>query len=222
MDELSKHAVIALARHGETTWNVAGRYQGRLESDLTPQGEAQSRALAAAFAGPQLPLAGKPVRIISSPLRRCRNTAAPLADQLSLPIEIDERLIEIGHGDWEGLLREEIAHRDPERFKAWRSKPASVRFTGGESLEDVAKRWQAFAAELATDDGVTVVVTHDAVVRVALLLLQERSLDELWEVPVENAAFARFDRQAGKLTLITPSYTGHLAALRTSVAGQAL
>ncbi len=215
-------ATIALARHGETTWNVAGRYQGRLESDLSPRGEAQAKALAEAFRQDALPLAGLPTRIISSPLRRCRNTAAPLAEFLSLPVEIDERLIEIGHGSWEGLLREEIAHRDPDRYAAWRSAPSTVAFDGGETLAEVTARWNAFAADLAAAGEVTVVVTHDAVVRVALLVLQNRPLDDLWQVPVENAAFARLARRQAALELITPSYTEHLNALRTSTAGQAL
>jgi len=215
-------ATIAVARHGETTWNVAGRYQGKLESDLTSRGEAQARALAEAFQGPSLPLVGKPTRIISSPLRRCRNTAAPLAAFLNLPIEIDERLIEIGHGSWEGLLREEIAHQDPERYQAWRTTPSSVHFEGGETLADVAARWSSFATDLAASHEVTLVVTHDAVVRIALLLLQERPLDDLWKVAVENAAFARMDRDKGSLKLITEAFTDHLVALRTSTAGQAL
>ncbi len=221
MNELGS-ASIAVARHGETTWNLAGRYQGRLESDLTPRGESQARALAAALRVMPGPLATLPKRIISSPLRRCRNTAAPLAELLGLPIEIDDRLIEIGHGSWEGLLREEIAEQDPVRYAAWRTAPASVRFEGGEMLADVAKRWHDFAAELAAASEATVVVTHDAVVRIALLLLEGRPLDDLWKVPVENAAFARLERVDGKLVLITESVTSHLAALRTSTAGQAL
>lgn len=216
------HATIAVARHGETTWNVAGRYQGRLESDLTDRGEAQAHALVDAFQSADLPLAGRPTRIISSPLRRCRNTAAPLAAMLHLPIEIDDRLIEIGHGSWEGLLRDEIAERDPERYRAWRTTPGSVSFDGGETLADVAARWQSFAADLAATNEITVVLTHDAVVRIALLLLLERPLDELWDVPVENAAFARVDRKDGALTLVTQSFTDHLNSIRTSTAGQAL
>ncbi len=95
-------------------------------------------------------------------------------------------------------------------------------FEGGERLADVAERWKSFAEDLVNDGRITVVVTHDAVVRIALLLLQQRALDDLWKVPVENAAFARLDRVAGSLTLVTESYTEHLAALRTSTAGQAL
>lgn len=216
-------ATIALARHGETTWNVTGRYQGRLESDLTDRGKAQAQALAAAFScATVLPLAAKPSRIISSPMRRCRDTAAPLAQALSLPVEIDDRLIEIGHGSWEGLLRDEIMQQDPQRYQAWRTKPGSVSFEGGETLVDVAARWQAFADELASTNDITVVVTHDAVVRIALLLLLERPLDDLWQVAVENAAFARLDRKADGLMLVTESFTDHLAALRTSTEGQAL
>ncbi|MDB5028424.1 MAG: phosphoglycerate mutase, partial [Candidatus Eremiobacteraeota bacterium] len=131
---------VYVARHGETEWNVAGRYQGRLESTLTPLGARQALALADAM---------QPLgigRVLSSPLSRCTATAQPAADRLGLRVEPEERLIEIGHGTWEGRLRDEIAANDPERYRAWRSDPAHVRFENGESIGDVLDRWRDFAA----------------------------------------------------------------------------
>ena len=65
-----------VARHGETTWNLAGRYQGRLESELSPLGARQAFALAGAM---QREGVG---RVVSSPLRRCTSTAQPAAERL--------------------------------------------------------------------------------------------------------------------------------------------
>lgn len=212
-----------LARHGETTWNVAGRYQGRLESALSALGVRQGIALAEYFVQRLERDEAVPVRVLSSPLLRCTATAQFTATRLDLAVETDERLIEIGHGSWEGRYREELERNDPGRYKTWRQDPARVSFEGGETLAEVAARWNAFAASLlARADEDVLVVTHDAVVRVALLALEGRPLDDFWQMPVENAAFARIERVEGRLRLVEACRTEHLADLRASVAGQAL
>jgi broad specificity phosphatase PhoE len=215
--------VIYLARHGETTWNLAGRYQGRLESALSALGVQQGIALSEYFVQRLARDESVPERVVSSPLLRCSATAQFSATRLDLPVETDDRLIEIAHGTWEGRYREELARNDPERYAQWRGDPAHVSFEGGETLAEVSARWEAFAAHLlAQPDEEMLVVTHDAVVRVALLALEERPLDDFWNVPVENAAFARIERSGGGLRLIEACHTEHLAGLRASVTGQAL
>ena len=208
---------VYVARHGETTWNLAGRYQGRRESALTGLGMRQGLALANAFTT-QTP---RIERIIASPLVRCAATAQFVAERLNLPLETDDRLIEIAHGTWEGRLRDEIAANDPERFRAWKEDPAQVSFEGGETLADVRERWRAFAASLATDVP-TLVVTHDAVVRVALLEASRRPLDDLWKVPVENAGYAVFSVDGGTWSISDPCVNAHLAGLRAQTERQAL
>jgi broad specificity phosphatase PhoE len=215
--------VIYLARHGETTWNLAGRYQGRLESALSALGIRQGLALAEYFAQRLGRDESVPVRVVSSPLLRCTATAQFSATRLDLSVETDERLIEIAHGTWEGRYREELARNDPERYRQWREDPAHVAFEGGETLAEVSSRWNEFAASLlAQPDAEMLVLTHDAVVRVALLALEGRPLDDFWRMPVENAAFARIERSGGRLNLVEACHTAHLADLRASVTGQAL
>jgi len=208
---------VCVARHGETTWNLAGRYQGRRESGLTALGVQQGFALAEAFAHAQPRIE----RIIASPLLRCSATAKFVADRLNITLEHDDRLLEIAHGTWEGRLRDEIAADDPLTFRAWKERPASVVFDGGERLADVRDRWASFAASLAPS-APTLVVTHDAVVRVAVIAAQGRPLDDLWNVSVENAAFAVFDVTAAGWTLENENENRHLAGLRAEVGGQAL
>ena len=214
--------MVWLARHGETTWNVAGRYQGRLESPLSELGERQGRALAAYFAARARDGAAVPARIVSSPLQRCARTARFSADALQVRLETDERLIEIAHGTWEGRYRDELERNDPLRYRAWREDPAHVAFEGGESLGDVLARGQAFAGDLVQDVSDSLVVTHDAVVRCALLASTERSLDDFWNIRVENAAFATFDVVSDHLVLRSECCVEHLAGLRASTRDQAL
>ena len=206
---------VYVARHGETTWNLAGRYQGRRESELTPLGMRQALALADAMEQARVG------RVVSSPMLRCTATAQPSADRLNLRVEIDDRLIEIAHGTWEGRLRDEIAANDPARYRAWREDPAHVEFENGETIAQVLERWREFAASFRSDVP-ALVVTHDAVVRVALLDATGRALDAFWDARVENGAYAVFEADASGWALIDENVAAHLGALRASIEGQAL
>jgi len=206
---------VYVARHGETEWNRAGRYQGQRESMLTSIGRSQANALAHAFDGSAL------ARIVSSPLARCVQTAEPLAARRGFTVETDALLLEIDHGDWEGRLRSEIEADDPELLQAWRERPEQVQFRGGERLADVRERWQTFIRSL---DGKTnvVVVTHDVLVRIAILEATGRSLAHLWEPRVINGGFATLWAGGDGLQLREECSVGHLKDLVVDVAQQAL
>lgn len=208
--------LVLVARHGETTWNVAGRYQGRLESDLSPLGMRQAAALAAAIAREE----PKIERIVSSPLGRCTSTAQYVSDRIGIPVETDPRLVEIGHGDWEGRLRDDIMREEPRNWYLWKNEPTQITFSQGDSMQKVAERWLEFASQPVLVP--TLLVTHDAVVRAAIILAQGRSLDDMWNVRMENAAYARFDARSGGWKLIEECVNGHLGTLRADVARQAL
>ncbi len=207
--------IVRIARHAETTWNAQGRYQGRIDAPLSDLGRAQAEALAHALAEKGI------AKILSSPLSRCVETAMPLARTIGVPIQTDPLLTEIAHGDWEGRYREEIARNDPIRFRAWRQRPGEVQFTGGESLRDVAIRWDRFvsAFEPSVD---TLIVSHDIVVRIALLERTGRSIDDLRTVRARNAAYAEFEVTEDRWRLLHESVTAHLRGLAADHARQAL
>ncbi len=206
---------VYVARHGETEWNRAGRYQGQRESMLTSIGHSQAHALAHAFDGSALG------RIVSSPLARCVRTAEPLAARRGFTVETDALLLEIDHGDWEGRLRSEIEADDPELLQTWRERPDRVQFRGGERLADVRERWRTFIRSL---DGKTnvVVVTHDVLVRIAILEATGRPLSQLWEPRVVNGGFATLWAGDDGLQLRQECSAGHLKDLVVDVAQQAL
>lgn len=208
-------ALVYVARHGETEWNREGRYQGQRESALTATGRAQAEALAGAFAGVALD------RIVSSPLGRCVETALPLARGHGLHLERDARLIEIAHGDWEGRLRSDIQRDDASTLRAWQQSPADVTFRGGESLENVRDRWDAFIQTLDGKSNV-MVVTHDVVVRIAILVATGQPLDRLWEPRVINGGYATFAHDDGRLSLRDECADRHLEGLLVDTAQQAL
>lgn len=208
---------LYIARHAETTWNVAGRYQGRRESALSARGIQQGMALANAFES----VTPAVERIVSSPMERTRATATFVGERMNVPVETDDALIEIGHGTWEGRLRDEIAANDPERYKTWRERPHEVSFDGGETLDDVMTRWQRFRASFKVDVP-TLIVTHDAIVRIALIDIAARPVSDFWKTQVENAGYAVVEVNGLSWTLVDESISAHLADMRATIESQAL
>jgi broad specificity phosphatase PhoE len=125
---------LILIRHGETDWNVEGRYQGQADPPLNARGLAQARELAEALRGVTLDV------LYSSPLRRALQTAQILAAGLRLPLHVEPRLMEIHQGDWQGRLRAEISARYPDLFRRWETEPWEVTPPGGEHLTHVQDR----------------------------------------------------------------------------------
>jgi broad specificity phosphatase PhoE len=121
-------------RHGETFYNLASRIQGQSDSELTPLGRRQCQAVAEALGTLAIDA------IIASPLARARATAEHLADRLSLPVELDDRLMEIHAGIFQGLAWNEIHDRFPEESCRWRSQDPDYRIPGGESRRDLMSR----------------------------------------------------------------------------------
>ena len=134
---------LLLVRHGQTVWNLQGRYQGRTDVPLTLDGQRQAAALAAQ-------LRAEPIAAVySSTLQRAYDTARPIAASHGLPVVRDERLNEINQGEWEGLHVSEIARGWPALFAQWERDPLAVRLPGGETLQEVQARVLAVLQEIA-------------------------------------------------------------------------
>jgi broad specificity phosphatase PhoE len=126
--------IIVLIRHGETDWNIEGRYQGQADPPLNARGVLQAQQLAEELKKSDLQI------LYTSPLLRAKQTAQVLSDKLRIP-EIDEpRLMEIHQGDWQTRLRSEIEALYPEIFKKWGTNPWQITPPGGEHLSEVQIR----------------------------------------------------------------------------------
>ncbi|WP_129840437.1 histidine phosphatase family protein [Streptomyces sp. RFCAC02] len=155
---------IVLWRHGQTAWNLADRFQGQLDIDLTDTGRAQARRAAAKLA--DLP----PDAIICSDLRRTRDTAAELASVTGLDVTYDDALRETYAGDWQGLTHTEIRERFGDQYEAWR-RGEPVRRGGGELETEVADRAAPVVertVEKLPPGGVLVVVSHGGAIRTTI------------------------------------------------------
>lgn len=155
---------LLLLRHGETELSAARRYSGRSDPQLTTTGRAQ-----ADDAATHLTRYGEVAAVVTSPLRRARQTAEPLATALGAPLTVHDGLIETDFGTWDGLTFAEAAARDPELHARWLSDPA-VTPPGGESFGAVAGRVAAAADELVARHPAATIVLVSHVTPIKILL----------------------------------------------------
>jgi glucosyl-3-phosphoglycerate phosphatase len=132
---------LVMLRHGQTDFNQGLRMQGQLDTELSELGRAQ--AVAAAQALGKL----RPLRIVSSDLRRAYDTAIVLGEWTGLKVWMDDRLRETHLGDWQGLTHGQIDAEAPGARLAWR-EDATWAPHGGESRVDVAARAIPLVTEL--------------------------------------------------------------------------
>ena len=179
-----------LVRHGQTDWNVSGRFQGQTDIPLNLTGLAQARALAsllAAQSNGQRNLVFS--AIYSSDLSRAYQTAQFLAEALGLPVQKHPGLREVGLGEWEGQTRDFVHARYPEVVLARKTHVLDVPPPGGETNRQAARRAAAVADEIAQayPAGRVVVVSHG--ITVAALVCQANGfpLEEIYYNVPDNA-----------------------------------
>lgn len=151
---------LLLLRHGQSTWNADGRWQGWADPPLSPLGEAQARAAAERLADAGL------AAVVSSDLQRARRTAELIAEHLGLEVlAVEPDLRERNIGDWSGLTTTEIEQGWPGWLAGWRAGDLD-RPPNGESREEIAARVLAVLERLAHEGGgrTVLVVTHGGVI----------------------------------------------------------
>jgi len=181
--------MIYLARHGQTVLNAEGRYQGRIDSPLTPLGIAQAQAVGRRLA--ELKAGDEAAwRIETSSQGRARQTAAIVAEIAGLPPPIpDDRLVEAGYGELEGLTRPEVDARWPELIG---QVGTFGRAPGGESLDSLRERARAWLAEHPESDAlVTVAISHASTGRVLRGLYLGLGLEATRHLETPQDAFHR-------------------------------
>ncbi len=161
MPDLASPRRLLLLRHGQSTWNADGRWQGHADAPLSVLGEEQACEAAAQLAP------GDFCRVLASDLQRARRTAEILAGALGLAVEVDPELREIDVGDWQGLTRAEIDAQAPGALADW-SEGRSESTPGGETRAHLTDRARAtlvrVAASAAPGDRI-LLVSHGALIR---------------------------------------------------------
>ena len=164
---------IDVIRHGEP---VGGRrYRGySVDDPLTEKGWSQMRAA--------IPESPPWQHIVSSPLSRCLAFSEELAEKLNIEFSVDDRVKEIGFGEWEGKTPEEILAADSEALAHFYKDPVRNRPAGAEPLETFATRvWQAYQGILQSHTNKHVlIVAHAGVARAITANILQMSLDDVY------------------------------------------
>ena len=180
--------VTLLLRHGQTPPSVEKRFAGQTDIGLTALGEAQAAAAAARLAG-----SGADV-IVTSPLRRARDTASSVALATGVPVVAEDSFAEADFGVWDGLTFAEARERWPDEMAAWLADP-EVPPPGGESFSAVSRRVVAgLDRVLASYPGQTVVVvSHVTPIKILLAHALLAPLAALYRMHLDVACLSQVD-----------------------------
>ena len=176
--------MLILVRHGESTGNAGGLLLGRIDAPLTERGSAQARSVAPVVTGA--------TRLISSPLQRARHTAEALGT--GLPVEIDDRWIEVDYGEYDGRP---LGAVPDDVWAEWRSDP-DFRPPGGETLGEAGERVRSACQELfavdgegARGEGAVVVVSHVSPIKAATCWALGLGDQGAWRLYLATASVTR-------------------------------
>lgn len=204
---------LFIVRHGQTEWNTNGYAQGHSNVDLDETGRRQAARLVGALSDQRI------VRIFSSDLNRCIETADPLATALDLPIDAREDLRERTFGELEGAHYTEI--------RAWFSAETrqrglgehEIRPTGGESMKDVWNRLSRITRSFERMRDNAVVFTHGGTGGLLMARLMRATVQTAKSFRLENASITELIRRPdGYWQLMRYGDTRHLAGLHEETA----
>ena len=206
---------LILVRHGESEANRQDLFAGHFDADLQNRGMEQARKTAK-FLSENF----KIDKVYASDLKRAYNTGKAVADLFGLEVIPDENLREIFAGEWEGLAFDYLLETYVEDYGRWKNDIGNARCTGGESVQELAKRILAEVEKIAKEnDGKTVVIaTHATPVRAMECAWRGMTFDEMKDIPwVTNASVTEADYENGKFTLNFAGKDDHLLDLATAL-----
>lgn len=188
---------IYLMRHGQTDWNIVHRMQGRSDIPLNATGLKQAKT--AAHGMDKLPID----RILTSPLRRARQTAQAVAVGRGIPVLVEEDIVEMAFGALEGQLlcdfpACECIFSDPEHY---------VPLEGGESYAQLDVRCRKLLEEILPPlEGRfhdVVLVSHGAFIRGVVCRVLGLPLKDFWDAPPQpNCSCTVLELKNGVCTLV--------------------
>ena len=174
-------------RHGQINSNLNKVYSGRSDEPLNAKGLEQAHQAAELVKSKAID------RVISSPLVRAGQTATIIASANKLNMTYEPAFNEMRFGAWEGKSESAIQQQYPLEWRLWNTAPHQLKLLGRETLQQLQQRVveRMHNISLESRDGNCkdqniLVVSHVAVIRVALLYAQQRPLSEYKSLTVDN------------------------------------
>lgn len=178
-----------LIRHGETDWNVDGRWQGQIDIPLNEKGINQAGEIARSLSNKKIDV------IYSSDLSRARQTAEVISSVTRTMIFLDPRLREIHQGEWQGMLVSEIQQRYYKEFIERKNDPYTMAPPGGETARQVQERVVSFVNDISRQyqRKTVAVVSHGFTIAVMVAHFRNIPITNVWDLVPKNAEKILFD-----------------------------
>ena len=198
---------ILLVRHGQTEWNRVERFRGQIDIELNSTGQEQARRAAQRIYSYWAPMA-----ILSSPMKRATQTANAIAKLFDLPVQVQQGLIDINYGDWQGLTPEEVSEKWPIQLANWYKMPEKAVIPGGKDLAQVQDRAMTALSAIIKEyaEQTVVLVSHTVVNRLILLGILGLGIDRFWQLHQEPGAINLFEMENQRYTLFSLNDNCHL------------
>jgi len=205
---------IILVRHGETEWNVAEIFRGRIDVDLNETGIKQAELLAEYLSDLKINA------IYSSPLKRALKTAETIAGCHKLNVEIAPGLVDFNYGEWQGMSHQEVKAKYKELYAEWLNSPDKVKMPSGESLSDVRERAMGVVDSIiARHKGTVVLVSHRVVNKVLICALLGLDDSRFWNIKQDNCGITTFVYENGRFILTENINNSYLKLLHQTLLG---
>ncbi len=183
--------MIYIIRHGKTELNKANALQGRSNYPLNEEGIKQAEKAAEMLGGIEFSY------VFSSPLKRAVQTAEIVAPHNE--ITIDDRLIEIDYGQYEGTDLKNMPDEVRAFFSDFINNPAPE---GMEPLAEVVRRTGDFLAEICRNDGNILISTHAIAMKGILENLTPNSNGSYWSKYIGNCAVYAAENTKGRIVML--------------------
>lgn len=199
---------FVLLRHGETRWNLEARIQGHEDSELTPAGIAQARALGLRMKDEAFDL------LVASDLGRAMSTAEHIGAVTRHPVMPDARLRERNYGECQGLTYGELNHQYPDLFSSVREVDPDFPVPGGETRREFHDRVKAAFASLAREHTGRrlVVVSHGGVLAMLYRVVHGIPIGTPHPIPIRNCSYNAVAWEGGAWRVEAWGDTVHLPA----------
>lgn len=206
-DRTKEMLQLYIVRHGQTKWNVEGKFQGWSGAPLTTKGLHQVRRLKRRLRG--IPFK----RAYISPLPRTHRTAQILLENRGTPQILEPRLKEIHFGAWEGKTLQEIAKEDLQQASNFQEAPDKYEPSTGENFHEVQTRVISAVEDILShhQDVPLLIVSHGCASKLMLSHFEGRPLRNLWHPPkLKAASLSLVEVKDGKTNIVLFGDTSHL------------